>query len=76
MGEIVREPVTLEAAMQKRAKEHYSGTIVVSFFTDAKGNLTKVVRATNLKTVDANGTLKTDRKLQTLERKLVSDQER
>lgn len=38
-GEILRKPVTLEAALRERAKEEVSGTIAVTFDTDPVGKV-------------------------------------
>lgn len=71
-GEILNKPVTLDAALQARAKENISGTISIVFETDPHGNVFRRTRVTTLKITKADGGSETDSTTQTLERRLIS----
>lgn len=71
-GEILNKPLTLDAALQARAKEKISGTISIVFETDQHGNVLRRTKVTNLKITKADGSSETDSTTQTLERRLVS----
>jgi hypothetical protein len=72
VGEILRKPITLDAALAQRAKETVSGTIDVTIDVDADGNLRQLTKVTRSQTKDAAGALRTDVVTETLERRLVS----
>ena len=58
-GEIMRKPVTLDAALRERAKESISGTISVAFDADSAGNVWRRTKVTKLETRKPNGVLET-----------------
>ncbi|MHA6767006.1 hypothetical protein [Sphingobium ummariense] len=70
-GEILNKPLTLDAALQARAKEDISGTISVVFETDQHGNVLRRTKVTKLKITKADGSSESDSTTQTLERRLV-----
>lgn len=72
VGEIVQDPVTLEAALDARSNESVSGTIEVTFDVDPSGNPTRRTVVTTLETVNADGVRETDRRTVTVERRLAS----
>lgn len=55
VGELVNEPVTLEGALSKRAKEVTSGTILVTLEADRMGNVWRRTMVTEMETTLANG---------------------
>jgi hypothetical protein len=71
VGEILGEPVTLEAAAAKRAEERISGTISVTFVADPGGRMTRRTKVVMLET-RADGIVRTDTATETLERRPVS----
>lgn len=60
LGEMTGQRVTLENAINERAKETLSGTIEITFEVDAAGNATRRVATTNLVTVMPDGVSETD----------------
>lgn len=72
VGEIMKKPVTLEAALRERAKETISGTIAITFDTDVAGNPWRQTRVTKLVTEGSDGVTKTKISTATLEKRLVS----
>lgn len=50
VGEIMNEPVTLEAALSMRTQEEVSGTILVTLDADLKGNVWRRTRVTEIET--------------------------
>jgi len=68
-GEILRRPVTLDAALAERAKEQVSGTISVSFETDSAGRIWKRTKVTKMEIKQPNGTLETQTNTETVERR-------
>jgi hypothetical protein len=68
LGELMRKPVTLEAALGKRSKERVSGTISVSLETGADGKVRRRTRVTKVTTVGVDGVSETRTETQTLER--------
>lgn len=71
-GEILNKPLTLDAALQARAKENISGTISIVFETDQHGNVLRRTRVMTLKVTKADGSSETDSTTQTLKRRLIS----
>ena len=72
VGEIMREPVTLEEALRKHAKEDVSGTISVTLYADATGNVRRRLKVEKIETKTPDGTVETRTVTETLERKLIS----
>jgi hypothetical protein len=69
VGEIMRKPVTLDAALGERAKEAVSGTISVTFETDAAGRVRRRTSVTRLRTRKPDGPWETETVTETLERR-------
>ena len=69
VGEITQTPVTLEAALGKRAKESVSGTITVTFDADEAGNVRRKTKVTKLETRLADGERESETDTQTIERR-------
>lgn len=72
VGELMQKPVTLEAALRERSKETISGTIAITFDTDAAGKPWRQIRVTKLETKRPDGVTETKRSTATLEKRLVS----
>jgi hypothetical protein len=72
IAEIMQKPVTLEAALGNRAKEQVSGTISVTFETDAAGNIRKRTKVTKLEIKRSDGTSESRTATETVERRNVS----
>jgi hypothetical protein len=72
VGEIMKKPVTLEAALRERARETISGTISITFDTDIAGNPWRQNRVTKLVTKRPDGVTETKTSTATLEKRLVS----
>ena len=72
IGEIMRKPVTLDAALVQREKEAVSGTIEVTINADAGGNLLSMTRVTKSQTKKSDGMVQTETVKETLERRLLS----
>jgi len=72
VGEIMRKPVTLDAALRDRAKEAISGTISVTFEMDSAGNVSRRTTVTKIETKKADGSSETQTDTQTLERKRLA----
>ena len=69
VGEIMHKPVTLDAALLKRASELVSGTISVEFETDSVGDVRRRTKVTKLDIREPNGLSETRLETETLERK-------
>lgn len=74
VGEMTNKPVTLDAALRERSKDAVSGTISVTFETNAAGDLRRRTKVTKLETKKANGTSETESITETLERQPISGQ--
>ena len=72
VGEIMKKPVTLEAAVRERSKETVSGNIEVTLETDANGRVWRRTRVTRLETKKPDGGSESQTVTQTLERKRIS----
>jgi hypothetical protein len=72
IGEIMRKPVTLDAALVERAKEAVSGTIEVTIEADAGGNLRRLTKVTKSQTRKPDGTVQTETVTETIERRRLS----
>lgn len=71
-GEIVKKPVSLDAALLERAREVVSGTISVTFETDAAGNVRRRTKVTKLNITGDDGHSESETVTETLERRLIS----
>lgn len=72
VGEITQRPVTLDAALRKRAKETVSGTILVTFDTDSAGKVRRRTKVTKLETKGPDGRSESETATETIERRRVS----
>jgi len=68
VGELMRKPITPEAALLNRSKEKVSGTISVRFETGADGKVRRRTRVMKLTTVNAEGVTEIRTDTRTLER--------
>jgi hypothetical protein len=73
VGEIMRTPATLEAALRERSRESVSGRIEVTFEADANGNAWRRTTVTRLEIVAAGGRRETRTATETVERRPASD---
>jgi hypothetical protein len=71
-GEILRKPVTLEAALHARSAETVSGTIAITFETDPTGRVRRQTKVMTLNIKTADGGVETRTTTETLERRLIS----
>lgn len=72
LGEIMKKPVTHDAALRERARETVSGTISVTFDTDSGGNLRRRTKVTKLDIKGPDDLSETETVTETLERRLIS----
>jgi len=72
VGEIMKKPMSLEAALQERAREVISGTISVAIETDPAGNVRRRTKVTKLYTKGRDGRSETQTITETLERRRIS----
>jgi hypothetical protein len=72
VGEMLKKPVSLDAALRERAKEIVSGTISVTFETDPGGNVRRRTKVTKLDITGPEGLSETETVTETLERRLIS----
>jgi hypothetical protein len=72
VGEIMKKPVSLDAALLERAREIVSGTISVTFETDPAGNVRRRTKVTKLDIKGPDGRSETRTVTETLERRLIS----
>ena len=68
VGEILNKPLTLEAALAKHASDDISGTISVTFDTDASGQVWRRKTVTVVKIKKRDGQSDTQTTTTTLER--------
>ena len=71
VGKIMRKPVTLEAALQKRAKDNISGKMTVSFDLDSASNIVKRTRLSTIETTSPDGKTEIQTVTETVERRLL-----
>lgn len=71
-GEILRKPVTLDAALRARAQETVTGTVRVEFETDSGGDVRRRTKVTKLDITMPDGQSETQTVTETLERRLIS----
>ena len=72
VGEIMKKPVTLDAALHRRATEIISGTISIAFETDSVGHVRRRTKLTKLDIKGPDGASETETVTETLERRLIS----
>lgn len=72
VAQIMRKPLTLEAALSARSADSVSGTISTTFETDPAGRVRRRTRVTRLTLKGADGQVETDIETETLERRLAS----
>ena len=72
VGEIMKKPVSLEAALHEHAAEIVSGTISVVFDTDPDGNVRRRTKVTKLDIKHPDGRTETQSVTETLERRSIS----
>jgi hypothetical protein len=72
VGEIMQQPVTLDAALRERAKEIVSGTITVTLDADPAGHVQRRTKVTKLETRLPGGRRESDTATERVERRLVS----
>jgi hypothetical protein len=72
VGEIMRKPVTFEAALRQRMKEAVSGTILVTFELDPGGTVRRRTKVTKLEIKEPDGHSETRTATETLERRRIS----
>lgn len=71
VGEIMRKPVTIDAALRDHANETVSGTISVTFETDSDGNVRRRTKMTQLQIKKVDGKSEVRNIKETLERRLI-----
>ncbi len=72
VGEIMKKPVSLDAALGRRAAQTISGTISIAFETDSVGHVLRRTKVTKLDIKGPNGPSETETVTETLERRLIS----
>lgn len=72
VSELMGKPVTLDQALHRHANEEVSGTISVTFDTDASGKVRRRLKVTKIETKEPNGVVQKTTTTETLERKLIS----
>ena len=72
VGEIMRKPVTLDAALSERLKEDVSGTISVTLVTDARGNIRRRTKVTKVEITRPDGRHENRTATETVERRVLS----
>ncbi|HYE29748.1 MAG TPA: hypothetical protein VEA61_16135 [Allosphingosinicella sp.] len=73
VGEILGEPVSLDAATRDRAKDAVSGTISITFETDPAGQVKRRTEVVKLEVRRPDGVVETRTASEVLERRLVSE---
>jgi len=71
VGEMMKKPVTLDTALNNRAKEAVSGTISTTFDTDRIGNAWRRTTVTKLEIKRPDGESETQTVTETVERRLL-----
>jgi hypothetical protein len=72
VGEIMKKPVSLDAALRERAKETVSGTISVAFEADSAGKVRSRTTVKKLEIKGPDGRSETQTVTETLEQRLIS----
>jgi hypothetical protein len=75
VGEIMKKPVSLEAALRKREGEIISGMISVTFEADSAGSARRRTKVTNLNINGPDGPSETQTVTEVLERRLISQRD-
>lgn len=68
VGEVMREPVTIDAALREHAKDSVSGTISITFHADREGEVLRRTRMTKLETKKPDGSSESASMTETVER--------
>jgi hypothetical protein len=68
VGEITRQPVSLEQALRSRQKETISGTVIVTLEANKAGQIRRRVRTILLKTTKADNSTETETRTEAVER--------
>ena len=71
IGEMMRQPVTLDAALRKRMQERVSGTVTVTFKMDASDEVRRRKSVTRLKIESPDSGTETRTTTETVERRWV-----
>lgn len=71
VGEIMQKPVTLEAALEARAKEIVTGAVTITFETDPSGSVIRKTKVTKLSTQEPDGQIDSETVTQTLARRKI-----
>lgn len=74
VGEISRDPVTLEEALRARSGEEISGTISIIFDVDPQGGVRRRTKTTELKTRDVDGAVEDGTATETLVRRRLGSE--
>lgn len=72
VGQIMREPITIESALLEWQSRQVSGTITSTIAIDAAGRVTSLTRVTQITIVDENGSEDRQTSTTTVERRLSS----
>ncbi|HKD48765.1 MAG TPA: hypothetical protein VKB67_13850 [Rhizomicrobium sp.] len=72
VGQIMKRPISLDAAVAKHAADTISGTISVRFETDTSGNARRRTKVTKLNIKTPDGQSETQTTTETLEWRLIS----
>ena len=72
VGEILRKPVTYEAALRERSNEAVSGTISIEFQLDADGEVRRRTKVTKVEIKKPDGQSEKNTVTEILERRLIS----
>jgi hypothetical protein len=72
VGEIMKKPVSLDAALSHRATEIISGTISITFETDSGGNVRRRTKVIKLDIKGPDGPSETETVTEKLERRVIS----
>jgi TIR domain len=72
VGDIMKKPVSLDAALSLRATEIISGTISIVFETDSVGHVRRRMKVTKLDIKGPDGPSETETVTETVERRLIS----
>ena len=72
VGEILKKPISLDAALSRRTTEIISGTISITFETNSVGDVRRRTKVTKLDIKGPDGSSETETVTETLERRLIS----
>lgn len=71
VAEIIREPISIETALQRWQAKQVSGTITATIVRDATGRVTNLTRRTQINIVDESGAEERQTSTTTVERNLI-----